>query len=440
MKSKYGPRRTASLLLLTLAAVHTLSLPMTVWAEDPPQISQTEPEEASETVMENWKDQFEITLEEQVLEHNGRKIPNHRYILAVKDDADWAYENFTELVVSYRYHVKKFYYTVDTDGEIVLEPDPQWKETITQTIVIGSPPYLLAEKGTHGHTSDGRFLVHLPTDVEIIGVSKKVYPSDSLDHYISLETNGLIPPETEQRISDLLHETYPGIFAYFAGGRYEKITCRIEIRDGIASTRGRDISVSAEYLNQHPHDLDCITHELIHCAQAYPSNAPGWLTEGIADYGRYLFGLYNESAGWALPDYSQSHSYMDGYRTTAAFLKYVAEHHEADIVSILNDALQKNAYSDALWMEHTGHTAQALWEMYGRHSNGEIIEPPLSGDVNGDGLRNPLDLVLLRQHLAGWSVTLDLKAADVTGDGQCNAMDLIRLRQYLAGWDVPMAN
>ena len=60
------------------------------------------------------------------------------------------------------------------------------------------------------------------------------------------------------------------------------------------------------------------------------------------------------------------------------------------------------------------------------------------GDANGDNKVNALDLILIRQYLAGWEVTPDMSAADLNGDGKVNAPDLIRLRQYLAGWDVTL--
>ena len=62
----------------------------------------------------------------------------------------------------------------------------------------------------------------------------------------------------------------------------------------------------------------------------------------------------------------------------------------------------------------------------------------LPGDANGDGKVNAPDLILLRQYLAGWDVTIH--AADCNGDGQTTALDLIRLRQYLAGWDVALGS
>ena len=60
------------------------------------------------------------------------------------------------------------------------------------------------------------------------------------------------------------------------------------------------------------------------------------------------------------------------------------------------------------------------------------------GDCTGDGEVNALDLVRLRQYLAGWDV--QLPSGDCTGDGRVDALDLIRLRQYLAGWDVKLGS
>lgn len=60
------------------------------------------------------------------------------------------------------------------------------------------------------------------------------------------------------------------------------------------------------------------------------------------------------------------------------------------------------------------------------------------GDATHDGKVNGLDLILLRQYLAGWDVTADACGADCNGDGKVNGLDLILLRQYLAGWDVKL--
>ena len=63
---------------------------------------------------------------------------------------------------------------------------------------------------------------------------------------------------------------------------------------------------------------------------------------------------------------------------------------------------------------------------------------PARGDVTCDGNINGLDLILLRQYLAGWEVEVNIHAADSNGDGDVNSLDLILLRQYLAGWNVAL--
>ena len=69
----------------------------------------------------------------------------------------------------------------------------------------------------------------------------------------------------------------------------------------------------------------------------------------------------------------------------------------------------------------------------------EIVPPTfIYGDTNGDNKLNLLDLIVLRKHLAKWSVDIKLTAADCNADGNVNLMDLILLRKYLAKWDVKL--
>ena len=80
--------------------------------------------------------------------------------------------------------------------------------------------------------------------------------------------------------------------------------------------------------------------------------------------------------------------------------------------------------------EHCGHTETESIPRLG----------VVSGDCNGDDKINAKDVVLLRQHLAGWEVEIDPENADCNNDGKVNAKDVVLLRQYLAGWDVTLGS
>ena len=190
----------------------------------------------------------------------------------------------------------------------------------------------------------------------------KVSNSD-LAEYISIETNGLISSELEQKITELLYTVYPNVFDYYADGEYNKVTCTFQKMDGVAYTMGRDMFISADYINSNPKDVDCITHELIHCAQYYPGGDV-WLIEGITDYGRSLFGVYNDEANWSLATYQEGQSYTDSYGVTGGFLKYVVENHNSNMVRILNAQLKQGGTEASVWKDSTGYTIDELWEKY----------------------------------------------------------------------------
>lgn len=72
--------------------------------------------------------------------------------------------------------------------------------------------------------------------------------------------------------------------------------------------------------------------------------------------------------------------------------------------------------------------------------NGSVdISNRTPGDVNGDGVVNSKDLVILRRYLANWNnVEIDERNSDVNGDGVVNTKDVVIIKRYLAGWNVTL--
>jgi hypothetical protein len=134
---------------------------------------------------------------------------------------------------------------------------------------------------------------------------------------------------------------------------------------GVAYASSNKITISSQWLKNKPNDLDVITHEAMHIVQSYPpGSGPGWLTEGIADYVRYKYGVDNESAQWSLPDYSAGQSYTNSYRITARFLAWITNNYDQDFVKVLDRNLRENTYSQDLWKKYTGQNLDELWKVY----------------------------------------------------------------------------
>lgn len=134
--------------------------------------------------------------------------------------------------------------------------------------------------------------------------------------------------------------------------------------DGVAYTEGDVITISADWIRQHPDDLGMLTHELTHVAQGYPvyDDNTWWLTEGIADYSRYLFGP--EGNNWALPEVKDGQHYDNGYGVTARFLLWIEQHKTPTIVADLNRILQTGSYSPQDFVTLTGENLDELWADY----------------------------------------------------------------------------
>ena len=133
---------------------------------------------------------------------------------------------------------------------------------------------------------------------------------------------------------------------------------------GSNKVNSRNYWLCAAILSCSP-DLDVITHEVMHIVQSYPPNSgPGWLTEGIADYVRFKYGVDNKGAGWSLPDYKPENSYKNSYRITARFLYWLTKKYDKNIVQKLDKNMRNKTYSEDLWNQYTGKSLDALWAEY----------------------------------------------------------------------------
>ncbi|KAA2238939.1 secretory protein [Chitinophaga agrisoli] len=168
-----------------------------------------------------------------------------------------------------------------------------------------------------------------------------------------------------QRMVNTFFSVYPQLRTRFNTNAATSVTFIMDPNyNGVAATSGTVVRYSASYFQTHASDIDVVTHEIMHIVQAYTGGAPGWLTEGIADYVRYKYGVDNAGAGWSLPNWSSSQSYTDAYRVTARFLVWIERHGHPSIVNDLNTRLRNHTYTSSTWSTLTGETVDQLWADY----------------------------------------------------------------------------
>lgn len=128
---------------------------------------------------------------------------------------------------------------------------------------------------------------------------------------------------------------------------------------GVAATSGDHMEVSNAYALRHPDDIPgVIVHEMTHVAQNYRrGHTPGWLVEGIADYVRWF--NYEPVSKRPHPKMPKADA-TASYQTTAAFLYWVVNKYDRDLVKQLNEQNYQGNYSDDLWKKYTGKTLDEL--------------------------------------------------------------------------------
>lgn len=172
--------------------------------------------------------------------------------------------------------------------------------------------------------------------------------------------------ELKDKLVETFYEVYPKLAKAYNKKTAKNVTFVIDTAyGGVAATDNGRVVFSSKYMARHPHDIDVVTHEVMHIVQDYgQSNGPGWLTEGIADYARYKFGVDNAGAKWALPAFKTSQSYENSYRITARFLVWVEKGIKPGLVKDLDGQLRDHTFTDDSWKKETGKTLDELWAAY----------------------------------------------------------------------------
>ena len=171
-------------------------------------------------------------------------------------------------------------------------------------------------------------------------------------------------PEMKEWLDDVVQvceKQYPMICDELKSDGYtppKRITMTLKKDEkGVAYASGSRIVGAASYFSKNKKDVGALVHETAHCVQAYRGRGnPGWLVEGVADYVRF-FKYEAKKPAKLNPEQAK---YNGSYRTTAAFLDYLCETHDKDIVRKLNEAMRKGRYDDEIWTTLTKKTVEEL--------------------------------------------------------------------------------
>lgn len=191
-------------------------------------------------------------------------------------------------------------------------------------------------------------------------VKRNGYTLTFLNNYAELD------PKLKTRLIETFFVVYPKLAKEYNPKTLKEVVFSVDTAyKGVAATAAGKVSFSSVWMKTHPEDIDVVTHEVMHIVQDYGrSVGPGWVTEGIADYARYQFGVDNAGASWSLPDLKPSHHYENSYRITARFFKYIDQKVKKGTIRAVDKSLRDHTYTADTWKQLTGKTIEELWADY----------------------------------------------------------------------------
>ena len=180
-----------------------------------------------------------------------------------------------------------------------------------------------------------------------------------------LDNSTFITEELAQKLANTFFEVYPKMVKAFNPDATKTVILSIDTNYKKVAISGKGkILIGANWLSQHQEDTDLVTHELMHIVQDFKAMGPEWLLEGLADCGRFQYGLNNVAADWSLPPVDPRQHYKMGYRVTARFLLWVDKYQKPNTIAQLNTLLKNNTYTSESWKQITGKNVDELWALY----------------------------------------------------------------------------
>ena len=169
--------------------------------------------------------------------------------------------------------------------------------------------------------------------------------------------------EWAEKVARVCEKSYPMINEELKSDGYKPpTTVTMALKNsyrGVAAASAGRIVGSVKYFKAHPDDIGAMVHETTHIVQHYRGrNNPGWLVEGVSDYVRFF---KYEPGKLGQIDPNRAH-YNGSYRTTAAFLAYLTNKYDKQIVRKLNAMMREGKYTNDAFRQLTGKTEKELDE------------------------------------------------------------------------------
>ncbi|MBB1285363.1 DUF3738 domain-containing protein [Flavisolibacter sp. BT320] len=232
-----------------------------------------------------------------------------------------------------------------------------------------------------------------------IDASRKIFSKDSIvkgDYTLLFYVQSPNFDSTlKRRMIETFFKVYPKQVAHYNPQAPKTVVFLVDpTYQGVAAALGNMVRFSPEWFAQNPEDIDVVTHEVMHVVQGYNyATVPFWVTEGIADYGRAVYGVNNEKAKWELlKPFAQSH-FQDGYKITARFFVWLEEQYKVKFVKDLNGIAAAGTYTNTFWNARFSKSVEELWDEY-RLANNLEPQPPTVSKVNLIVIDQALDSVL----------------------------------------------